>query len=52
MADDLGISPGQPEGANFPGEFIPSQRRECEDFHYAGGWEDQQVPMNIFGMVI
>ena len=38
MADDLGISPGQPEGANFPGEFIPSQRRECEDFHYSGGW--------------
>ena len=38
MADNLGISPGQPEGANFPGEFIPSQRRECEDFHYGGGW--------------
>ena len=38
MADELIISPGQPESANFPGEFLPSQRRECEESHSAGGW--------------
>jgi len=38
MADNLGTSPGQPESANFPGEFIPSQRRECEPSHSPGGW--------------
>lgn len=38
MADNLETSPGQPESANFPGEFIPSQRRECEASHSPGGW--------------
>jgi len=38
MADELIISPGQPESANFPGEFLPSQRRECEESPAFGGW--------------
>ena len=38
MADDLGLSPGQPKDAEFPGEFRPALTKDCESTYNVGGW--------------
>lgn len=38
MADDLGLSPGQPKDAEFPGEMRPALTKDCESTYSAGGW--------------
>ena len=38
MADNLGLSPGQPKDAEFPGEMRPAPTKDCASTYNAGGW--------------
>ena len=44
MADNLGLSPGQPKDAEFPGEFRPAPTKECDSTYNPGHLQTNNSP--------